>query len=69
MISEDAAVIAAALLTLAAETRMANGKDSDLRSARDAVEKNWEHFDAVLAVYYDLGKTRKQKPQKAAGDR
>lgn len=64
MISEDTAVIAAALLALAAETRMATGKDSDLRSARDAVEKNWEHFDAVLTVAYDLGQTRKRKREK-----
>jgi len=62
MISEDAAVVTAALLALAAETRMASGNDTDLRSARDAVEKNWEHFDAVLTVYYDLGETRKRAP-------
>jgi len=64
MISEDTAVIAAALLALAAETRMATGKESDLRSARDAVEKNWEHFDAVLTVAYDLGQARKRKREK-----
>ena len=69
MISEDTAVTAAAILTLALEIRLASGKETDPKSGAALIEKNWEHFDAVLAVAYDLGETRKKKRRRRTANR
>jgi len=61
MISEDTAVITAAILTLSLEVRMASGKENDAKSGAETVEKSWEHFSAALAVAYDLGETSRRK--------
>lgn len=61
MISEDTAVIVAAILTLSLEVRMASGKESDVKIGAEGIQKNWQHFSAAMAVAYDLGERSKKK--------